>query len=381
MSTLARLILLLVLLGSAPAQVAAQLAPGGGDPPPPPPVSTDDVRAALEELLAAGGEEPEAITTGDPEIDPGALDFLLEPLTLEELRLEMSSWSGLLREAVAELSFAELELFELNSAQAEAAEAAAGGETEGEAATEPEGDAAAAEAEMTPEQEALVERISEIRETRTAISDRFRLVMDAFEAKGGDPTETEEYRAYIADVGGVTVDTRNWRTALLTIQEWAVAEDGGRRLARNLGIVVLATAIGFAIGWVVSLVVNLALRRTELSSKLMRSFLRRWIERVGALVGFLVGLSWIGTNMTPILAGLGAAGFILAFALQNTISNFASGMLILFLRPFDAGDEIEAAGTSGKVERVSLFSTYLTTPENRTVIVPNNKIWEDVITN
>jgi small conductance mechanosensitive channel len=291
----------------------------------------------------------------------------------------MSSWSGLLREAVAELSVAELELFELNTAQAEAAEAAAAeSETEGEAA-EAEGDGAAAE--LTPEQEALVERISEIRDTRTAISDRFRLVMDAFEAKGGDPTETEEYRAYISDVGGVTVDTRNWRTALLTIREWVAAEDGGRRLARNLGTVVLATAIGFAAGWVVSLVVNFALRRTELSSKLMRRFLRIWIERLGALVGFLVGLSWIGTNMTPILAGLGAAGFILAFALQSTISNFASGMLILFLRPFDAGDDIEAGGTSGKVERVTLFSTHLTTPENRTVIVPNNKIWEDVITN
>jgi small conductance mechanosensitive channel len=135
------------------------------------------------------------------------------------------------------------------------------------------------------------------------------------------------------------------------------------------------------IGWIVGLAVTLALRRTELSSRLMRSFLRKWIVRIGTAIGFLVGLSWIGTNMTPILAGIGAAGFILAFALQNTISNFASGLLILFLRPFDAGDEIEAGGTSGKVEKVSLFSTHLHSAENRKIIVPNNKIWEDVITN
>lgn len=334
-----------------------------------PPVTAEEVRAALEELLTASEPITDPVSTGDPEIQPGALDLVLAPLTLSELRREMSGWNDLLRSAVADLSAAELDLFQLNAAREDAAEGGAAG------------DAGATGAEVGPEQEELVKRIADLRETRTAISDRFRRVMDAFEAKGGDPTETEEYRAYANDVGGVDVDTRNVRTSWLTLKEWIVAEDGGRRIAWKIGTVIGAGLLGLVIGWVVGFLVNLALRKIELSSTLMRHFLRRWIVRLGGFIGFLVGLSWIGTNMTPILAGLGAVGFILAFALQDTISNFASGMLILFLRPFDAGDEIEAGGTAGEVERVSLFSTHLSTAENRKVIVPNNKIWADVIVN
>jgi small conductance mechanosensitive channel len=355
----------------------AQIPVGAAEDPPPPPVTADDVRTALQEIVAGPEDPAEPLTTGDVDIDPGALEILLDPLTQSEIQLEIDAWHGLLRAAVADLAEAELDLFELNAAEAEAADA------EAEAADAPaeEDGAAEAEPEITPEHQALIDRIAELRDERTAIADRLRVVLDAFEAKGGDPEANLEIRDYIAAVGGVRVDTQNWRTAILTLHEWAVAEDGGLRLARNLGTVLTAALVGFVIGWIVGLAVTLALRRTELSSRLMRSFLRKWIVRIGTAIGFLVGLSWIGTNMTPILAGIGAAGFILAFALQNTISNFASGLLILFLRPFDAGDEIEAGGTSGKVEKVSLFSTHLHSAENRKIIVPNNKIWEDVITN
>jgi small conductance mechanosensitive channel len=353
--------------------------PGGAAEEPPPPVTADEVRSALQEIVAGPEDPAEPLTTGNVDIDPGALEILLEPLTQSEIQLEIDAWHGLLRAAVAELAEAEFELFEINAAEAEAAEAAeeAAETAAGDgAATEPE-----AEPEITPEHQALIDRIADLRDARTAIADRLRVVLDAFEAKGGAPETNLEVRDYIAAVGGVRVDTQNWRTAALTLREWAGAEDGGLRLVRNLGTVLVATLGGLVIGWFVGIVVGLALRQTDLSSRLMRSFLRKWIVRIGTAIGFLVGLSWIGTNMTPILAGIGAAGFILAFALQNTISNFASGLLILLLRPFDAGDEIEAGGTSGKVDQVSLFSTHLTTAENRKVIVPNNKIWDDVITN
>lgn len=333
-----------------------------------PPVTADDVRAALEELVASGDEAPEEpLTTGNPDIEPGALDILLEPLTLSEIQLEIDGWFGILQEAVVNLSEAELQLFEMNAESAGQAEGA-GADAEGEA-------------ELSPEHEALIETVADLRETRTARADRLKVVLDAYEAKGGLPEDTEEYRTYIAEVGGVRVDTQDFRTTMLTLVAWAKAEDGGQRLVRQVVTVGIATLIGVLIGWLASFFVNMALKRTSLSSKLLRHFLRRWIVFVGGLVGFLVGLTQIGTNMTPILAGLGAAGFILAFALQNTISNFASGLLIMFQRPFDAGDEIDAAGISGKVDRVSLFSTYLSTDENRKVIVPNNMIWDNVIVN
>ncbi|WP_170295276.1 mechanosensitive ion channel family protein [Paracoccus aestuariivivens] len=339
---------------------------GGSDTPPV--ASQEQVKAAVKELVTAGDAKPGPVSTANLDVTTDELGFLLEPLTLSELKTEMSGWQGELQKAVGNLATAELESLKLN-AEIEKTNADAPPLAEGETR------------ELTPEQKSMVEKIAKLREIRTTISDRFREVMDAYEDKGGAPEDTTNYRAYVKDVGGVQVDTTNLHSALLTLKVWANAEDGGQRLLRRIVSVLLFTIGGIIAGWLISLIVNIALKRTHLTSKLMRIFLRRWIARLGGLVGFLFGLSWIGTNMTPILAGLGAAGFILAFALQNTISNFASGMLILFLRPFDAGDEIEAAGVSGEVEKVSLFSTHLSTSENRKVIVPNNKIWEDVIVN
>jgi len=342
------------------------------------PVSPEEVAAALTDALAGAEADPgEAVTAGDPRIAPGALEILVEPLTLDQLRHEMAAWWDLHRAAAATMAETELELFALNAAEAEAAEAPAG-ESGGQAPADAPEDGAPA---VSPEKKALIDEIGAERAVRTDLADRLRVVLDAFEAKGGEPGETAEIRAYLGAIGGVEVDVSNWETAWLTARQWVVAEDGGRRLARNAGILVGTVLLGAAVGWLLSLFVNHGLKRTQLSSRLLRHFLRLWIARLGGFVGLLFGLSMIGVNMTPILAALGAAGFILAFALQNTISNFASGLLILFQRPFDTGDEIEAAGVTGEVERVSLFSTHLSTAENRKVIVPNNMIWDDVIVN
>ena len=81
------------------------------------------------------------------------------------------------------------------------------------------------------------------------------------------------------------------------------------------------------------------------------------------------------------LAGLGVAGFIIGFALQETLGNFAAGLMILFYRPFDEGDMVKAADVFGKVHKMSLVSTTILTIDNQTLIVPNGKIWGDVICN
>ena len=81
------------------------------------------------------------------------------------------------------------------------------------------------------------------------------------------------------------------------------------------------------------------------------------------------------------LAIIGAAGFVIAFALQNSLSNFASGILMLVYRPFDIGDVVNVGGVLGKVESMHLLSTQLRTPDNQLVIVPNNSVWGGVITN
>jgi small conductance mechanosensitive channel len=74
-------------------------------------------------------------------------------------------------------------------------------------------------------------------------------------------------------------------------------------------------------------------------------------------------------------------GFIVGFALQDTLSNFAAGMLILIYRPFDVDDYIEVSGVTGTVSHMSLVNTTITTLDNQVIVVPNNKIWGDVIKN
>jgi small conductance mechanosensitive channel len=78
---------------------------------------------------------------------------------------------------------------------------------------------------------------------------------------------------------------------------------------------------------------------------------------------------------------LGAAGFVIAFALQDSLSNFAIGMMILFSKPFDVGDLVDPGGVSGTVASMNIASTTIKTFDNKPMVVPNNRIWSDVIAN
>jgi len=117
------------------------------------------------------------------------------------------------------------------------------------------------------------------------------------------------------------------------------------------------------------------------SSELLRRLFVGMASKFMWLIAFLVILSVFGIDVGPMLAGLGIAGFVLGFALQDTLSNFASGLMIMFYRPFDVGDLVSAAGVKGNVDSVSLVSTVITTLDNQVMIVPNNKVWGDVINN
>ena len=80
-------------------------------------------------------------------------------------------------------------------------------------------------------------------------------------------------------------------------------------------------------------------------------------------------------NIGPVLALIGAAGFVIAFALQNSLGNFASGILIMVFKPFDLGDLVEIGGVLGVVKSMNLLSVQLHTPDNRAVTIPNNNVW------
>ena len=116
-------------------------------------------------------------------------------------------------------------------------------------------------------------------------------------------------------------------------------------------------------------------------SQLLQRMVLLVVRNTIIAIGILIALAQIGISLGPLLAGLGVVGFIVGFALQDTLSNFASGMMILIYRPFDVDDYVEAAGISGLVSGMSLVNTTILTFDNQTIVVPNNKIWGDVIRN
>jgi small conductance mechanosensitive channel len=160
-----------------------------------------------------------------------------------------------------------------------------------------------------------------------------------------------------------------------------VVEDGPNLLLKLL----IFAAIFFVfrkLANIVQRLIEAGLDRSQLQlSQLLRSMIVSISRNIVLIIGILLGLSQVGISLGPLLAGLGVAGFVIGFALQDSLSNFASGMMILSYRPFDVGDVVEAGGVFGKVSHMSLVNTTIMTFDNQTLVVPNNKIWGDVIKN
>lgn len=329
---------------------------------------------------AVAPAKPKAITA-NPAIDLDDLKLIVEPMTKAELEAESDAWFALLRAKVSEISKAEIAIRrknrEIAAIQAKAkATAAAAPQTEGTPA--PQQAAAKTEAKSDAKVQ-LVDYSTKLAAERTAIIDRFKVVLDELDVLGGD---TKAQRAYITAVSGIKVEVSDYVSTIARLKAWVTSDEGGLRWARNIGLF-LVYVLGSV---VVARIARGILRRSSAiasaTSNLLRSFIIDWSGRAIVALGFLAGLSALEVNLAPVLAVIGAAGFVVAFALQGTLSNLASGLLIMVNKPFDIGDEIEVGGDiKGRVEAVSIFSTYVVTAENTRKIVPNNTIWGGVIIN
>jgi small conductance mechanosensitive channel len=89
----------------------------------------------------------------------------------------------------------------------------------------------------------------------------------------------------------------------------------------------------------------------------------------------------LGINTTSFLTIIGAAGLAVGLALKDSLSNFAAGVMLVLFRPFAIGDVVSTAGITAKVEKITIFNTLFCSPDNQLIIVPNNKIISDIITN
>ena len=323
-----------------------------------------------------------ATTAADPGIPTDQLSALLVPLTQDELAVEADAWLALLKAKAHEISAAEVATKRKNEKIAQTEETLENTAEQHEGAELQEiAEEAAAEAQATEEVEqkaVLLEETNRLRAEQTALADRVSLVLDALDKKGGD---TEKQRKYIDAVSGIRVDVSDSTAAWATITGWIRSSEGGLRWAKNLGVF-LATLFGF---WLASVIVGRAMDKLLGASRnvtaLMREFISKSVRRSLLAVGVIVGLSALEINIGPLLALIGAAGFVVAFALQDTLGNFASGIMILVYRPFDVGDLVDVAGVTGTVASLNLVSVTIRTLDNKVVVVPNNAVWGNVITN
>ena len=316
---------------------------------------------AADEAVAAAAKPA---TIADTEITVDQLKLLVKPLTREELAVEAAGWRELLKAKVQESSVLQIGA----KRQTKAGDVSVQGET-ADAGHNAGGKDLKAE---------LVEKLPQLQEQRTQLIDRLNVVLDAWESKGGD---NEEYRQYVSAVGGLEIDVTDASTTWAALQGWAMSEQGGQRWFWNVLKFVLILGAFYVLANIVSHLVMRASSRTKGSSELLKNFLRTFVKQVVLLIGLVVAASALEINISPLLAAIGGAAFVIGLALQGTLSNFASGLIILGYRPFDVGDVIEAAGITGIVDSMNLISTKIRTFDNKVMIVPNNKIATDTITN
>ncbi|HIF9357804.1 TPA: mechanosensitive ion channel domain-containing protein [Photobacterium damselae] len=200
--------------------------------------------------------------------------------------------------------------------------------------------------------------------------------------------DTSEYKQQLFETtGNVTNDLLNTKVIWSIVSSWT--HELGSWVFANAPQMLFKILIFVLIIFLARVLKNLTRKMVKRAvtspnlkmSQLMQEFFISMSGKGVFCIGLLIALSQIGLDLTPILTGFGVAGVIIGFALQDTLSNFASGMMLLIYRPFDVGDFVEAGSVSGKVSHMSLVNTTIKTFDNQIIIVPNSKIWGDIIKN
>lgn len=155
-------------------------------------------------------------------------------------------------------------------------------------------------------------------------------------------------------------------------------------LAVNLVVaVIILLATFWAAGWASRLIQRLIARvdRNGEPDVTLQSFAGSLARYLVIVVGLVAVLQQLGVQATSILAVLGAASLAVGLALQGALSNVAAGVMLLLFRPYRVGDVVEIGGRTGTVRALDLFVTELATPDNVKVVMPNGKVFGDVIVN
>ncbi len=327
-------------------------------------------------------ESPVAVTATNTDVSPEILHMMVRHMDSDELFVEADGWLDLLKKEAAEVYKVKISVKEIN----DEIDALTAQDTNQTAAADREVIQQKI-ADKTKEKSTLLEELTNLRAERKVMTDRLDTVLKNINEKIGTDEKGQEkdkvlpYRRYIDTVSGISLEVTDAHSAWTTISGWVMSEEGGIHWMINIAkfLAILLAA------WFISRLLGRGARRAlEISpsnSQLLNDFIANIIYKVVMLIGLLVALAALEVNVGPIMAMVGAAGFVVAFALQGTLSNFASGIMLMLYRPYDIGDNVEVAGIMGTVKSMTLVSTSIMTADNRLMVVPNNSIWGDVITN
>ena len=223
--------------------------------------------------------------------------------------------------------------------------------------------------------------IADLVAQRADLFERFTMVVNALESKGGQAEQIAELRAYRDSVLFSETVLANPKAIFLALLNWLTKADGGIAFALNIGIVVFAFLALLFVSRAAQGLAGRWFRRIPNMSKLLEAFLVGFVYWLVVVIGLLLVLAAIGVNVTPLFAMIGGASFILAFAFQDTLGNLASGLMIMINRPFDEDDYVLVGGVGGTVKSVSIVATTVATPDNKIIVIPNKNVWGNVITN
>lgn len=286
--------------------------------------------------IARAEDAPPPVTTGDPSIPLEHLEHKLTPLTVAELESEANTWQQLLKQKAVEIADAQI-----------------AGDT--------------SEAAM-----------DQLKKSEKELMDRLGAVLAAWEDKGGEP---KEMHAYLAALRGADLKVTNPSGMAAAFRRWIESEDGAMKWALKLGVFALILIVASILASAVGNIASKGMDTHKASSQLLDRFVGKVVRRGIFIIGLLIALSTLGVKVGALLALIGGGAFIIGFALQDTLGNFASGVMLMIYQPFDVGDAVEIGGVSGSVDAVSLVSTTIRSWDNKVILVPNKQVWGQTITN
>jgi len=331
------------------------------------------LKARVSELIGVVRAEPPVHERPNPwEVPVAELELELQPLTAPQIEERLGEWQKILQREVRKRIRYDILLNNADklaaTQEARQAAASAAGHPAAESEKVSLDDLKAELAEQSQAQQAIVR----------AIVAHMDVGIHMLKLRRGDP---QKYVDYIASATGQKLNVYDPAVLYAQVRAWLAAPDGGVEIALGLLKFVAVIIAFWILSGILAWITHKGLHRVPNTSSLLKPLVVKAVKRTTIVIGLITAVSMLGVSVGPMLALIGAAGLVVGLALQGTLSNFASGILILITRPFDMGDAIEAGGVLGKVEAMNLVSTRILTFDNQVMLVPNNEIWNGVIKN